>query len=213
MEEFEVQSSGGDTRIIAPGEEVSRDARNIPGCYVANGKTYAAVVSLLREGRVVPLKGLYVPVSGDYVVGIVTEARFSGYLVELHSPYEGNISSRETREEFKLGDVVSAKIAEVNEVNEAILVQPRTISGGTIIEIDAVKIPRVIGRSGSMLQMITDFSGTELFVGKNGRIYLRGGDVALAGQAINKIAAEAHTSGLTDRVKAFLESESGKSPK
>lgn len=193
------------SEIILPGEKVLDEPRRIEGCFVENGRTYASVVSLMREGRVVPLKGHYVPVSGDYVVGIVKEEKFSGYVVDLHSPYEGTFSTRDVREEFRTGDLISAKIAEVSEVNEAFLIEPRKFFGGQILEVDFVKVPRIIGKNGSMLSMIRDYTGTELFIGKNGRIYLRGGDSALAALAILKISGEAHLSGLTDRVKAFLE--------
>jgi len=60
-----------------------------------------------------------------------------------------------------------------------------------------------------MVQMIKDYAKTELFVGKNGRIFMRGGNVALAVKAIAKINAEAHTSGLTDRMKEYLEANQG----
>lgn len=211
MDELAENAEGAGSEIILPGQLVANEPRRIPGCFVEHGKTYASVVSLLREGRLVPLKGRYLPTPGDYVVGVVVEERFSGYSVELHSPYEGNISSRETQTEFKQGDVLSAKIVEVNEVNEAVLVEPRAFYGGTVLEVDYVKVPRIIGRGGSMLEMIKQFTGTDLFVGKNGRIYLRGGNIPLASMAVLKIDAEAHTSGLTDRVKEFLEVESKKS--
>lgn len=193
---------------MLPGDIVAAQPLAIPGCYVSGGKTIASVMSLMRDGKVIPLKGLYLPTPDDYVVGIVVEERFSGYSVELHSPYQGNISSKETRYQFKQGDLVSAQIAEVTEVNEAILVDERPLGVGSVIEIDYVKVPRVIGRNGSMLEMIRQYTGTDLLVGKNGRIFLRGGNAALASLAILKIDSEAHISGLTDRIKEFLEKES-----
>lgn len=204
-----MDGSSSSTRVVLPGETVAGQPMAMPGCYVSDGKTIASVISLMRDGKLIPLKGEYLPTAGDYVVGVVVEERFSGYSVELHSPYLGNISSRETRYQFKTGDLVSAQIAEVNEINEAILVDERPLGIGTIIEVDYVKVPRIIGRNGSMLEMIKQFTGTDLFVGKNGRIFLRGGNTALASLAIMKINSEAHISGLTDRIKEFLEKESG----
>lgn len=201
-------SPSGSARVVLPGEVVAGQPLAIPGSYVSGGKTIASVISLMRDGKVIPLKGLYLPTPGDYVVGIVVEERFSGYSVELHSPYLGNISSKETRYEFKTGDLVSAQIMEVTEVNEAILVDERPLGVGTIIEVEYVKVPRIIGRNGSMLEMIRQYTGTDLFVGKNGRIFMRGGNTALASLAILKISDEAHVPGLTDRIKEFLEKES-----
>lgn len=202
-------SSSGSARIVLPGEVVAGQPMAIPGCYVSGGKSVASVISLMRDGKFIPLKGTYLPTPDDYVVGIVVEERFSGYSVELHSPYLGNLSSRETRYQFKAGDLISAKIAEVSEVNEAILMDERPLGVGSIIEVDYVKVPRIIGRNGSMLEMIRQYTGTDVFVGKNGRIFVRGGDALLAGRAILKIDVEAHVPGLTDRIKQFLEKESG----
>jgi len=210
MDEVDESEESSEAQILLPGELVFNEPRRIPGCYIDGGKTYASVISLVREGRVVPLKGRYVPNPGDYVVGIVVEERFSGYSIDLHSPYEGNLSSRETQQSFKMGDVLSAEIVEVNEVNEAVLVQPRILYGGHLMEVDYVKVPRIIGRGGSMLELIRQYTGTDLFVGKNGRVYMRGGNLPLAALAVLKIDAEAHTSGLTDRLKHFLEQESSK---
>lgn len=191
--------------IIVPGEKVSDGGPAQAGTFVDSGSTYASVISLFREGKVIPLKGMYTPQAGDYVVGIVTVERFSGYVVDLHSPYEGSISSRDSREVFTVGDVLSARVAEVNEVHEAVLLEPRKFTGGMVYEVSYVKVPRVIGRNGSMLELIKNHTGTEIFVGKNGRIYLRGGDIQLAISALMKIDSEAHQQGLTDRMGAFLQ--------
>ncbi|MFH1751151.1 MAG: KH domain-containing protein, partial [Candidatus Micrarchaeota archaeon] len=118
--------------------------------------------------------------------------------------------SRESRENFQIGDVMSALIQDVDEVNEPMLVEPRKLYGGRLIEIEPVKIPRVIGRNSSMVTMIEKYAKTKLFVGKNGRIYIKEGDIPLAAMAILKISKEAHTHGLTDRVQAFLEEASVK---
>ncbi len=191
-------------RILLPGDLVSSTPKRLEGCFVEKGNTFASVVSIQVGERVIPLKGFYVPHYGDYVIGIVKDVRFNGYEVEINSPYDGQLSSRDLREEYKIGDVVSAKIASVNEVNEAELVDSRRLWGGELMDVEHVKVPRVIGRNASMLSMLKEYTKTDILVGKNGRIYLRGGDAALASLAILKICREAHTSGLTDRIKAFL---------
>jgi len=197
-------------KIVLPGDVVADKPLRLEGCFVENGKTYAAVVSILQDDRVIPLKGRYVPNYGDYVVGIVAEERFTGYAVEINSPYQGQLSNRDTREEFRVGDVILVKVMAVDEVNNAIVVEPRRLSGGEIIEVESVKVPRIIGRSGSMLATLQQYTGTDIIVGKNGRIYLKGGNTALATLAILKICREAHTSGLTDRITAFLQNEAKK---
>ncbi len=192
-------------KLVIPGELVSDSPKRMDGCFIENGKTYSSLLSMAQEDKIVPLKGRYLPIPGDYVVGFVTEERFSGFTIDINSPYEGQISSRELRDPLKIGEVVFVKIAFVDEVNNASLMDARTLRGGEMLEIEPTKVPRVIGRNLSMVSMIRDYTKTEIFVGKNGRLYLKGDNTAFAIQAILKICREAHTSGLTDRIKNFLE--------
>jgi len=194
-------------RIIVPGEVVFEFPKRVEGTFVEGGKTYASTISLLSDDRIIPLKGRYLPKVGDLVIGIVKEEKFNGYVLDINSPYDGQLDARESRETFELADVLSVEIIEVNEVHEAVLGRPRRLWGGEILDIEPVKVPRVIGRNASMLTALRQYTKSDVIVGKNGRIYLKGGDVALATIAILKICREAHLSGLTDRVIAFLQSE------
>ena len=198
-------------QLILPGALVSATPKRFEGCYIDGGKTYTDVLSLKTGDKVIPLKGHYQPKLGDYVIGIVAEERFSGYEVNLNSPFPASLSARDVRESFVIGDIISARVRMVDEVHSSQLVEPRKFYGGRLIEVESVKVPRVIGRNGSMLALIKEYTGTDLFVGKNGRIYVKGGDVALAVLAVLKISSEAHTSGLTERVKSMLEEQSKKS--
>ncbi len=200
-------------KIVVPGELVFDSPKRVEGTFIENGKTFASTISLMQEDRVIPLKGRYLPKLGDLVVGIVKEEKFNGYVLDINSPYEGQLNARESRETFELADVVSAEIIDVNEVHEAVLGRPRRLWGGEILDIEPVKVPRVIGRNASMLTTLRQYTRTDILIGKNGRIYLKGGDVALATLAILKICREAHLSGLTDRITAFLQAESAKNGK
>ena len=84
----------------------------------------------------------------------------------------------------------------------------RKIRGGKVIEINAYKVPRIIGKQGSMITMIKDATGCSIFAGQNGRIWIRGQTPEaemLATKAIEIVENESHIPGLTDRVKKFLE--------
>ncbi len=199
--------------LYVPGDLLFEEPKRFSGGFVENNKTYASVICSKHDERVVPLKGKYIPLVQDYVVGIITEQRFNGYTVDLNSPYEGQLSSRESRETFRIGDVVSALIQNVDEVNEAQLVEPRRLWEGRLIEVESVKIPRIIGRNSSMVSLIENKTRCKLFVGKNGRIYMKEGNLPLAAMAILKISKEAHTSGLTDRIQEFLGAEETPSQK
>ncbi len=84
---------------------------------------------------------------------------------------------------------------------------------GLVISIDPPKIPRVIGRSGSMIKMLKDLTKCNIFVTQNGRIWLKGEDIAherLLIDAVRKIEKEAHTVGLTDRMSEYIKDEKTK---
>ncbi len=110
-----------------------------------------------------------------------------------------------------LDDLIVAKVTNVDvmmRIELALKEDFNLRSGGRLIEIPYTKVPRVIGRSGSMIKMLKDKCNCFIFIAKNGRIWIRGGgdDMNLATEAILKIASESHTSGLTDRVADFLDS-------
>jgi exosome complex component RRP4 len=200
-------------KIVTPGELLFDFPKRLSGVYIENGKTYSSVVGMLSEGFFIPLKGRYAPFPGDLIVGVVMEERFSGYLIDVNAPFQGVLDSRDLRQEFKIGDVLIARVDSVDEINNLILVDPKKLFKGELLEVDAVTVPRIIGRSNSMIEMVRNLTKSEVFVGKNGRIFIKNGNVPLAIEAIRKISNEAHTSGLTDKIKNFLEASTNEQNK
>jgi exosome complex component RRP4 len=85
----------------------------------------------------------------------------------------------------------------------------RKLEDGQIAEISHSKVSRVIGKSGSMIQMIKNMTDCRIFVGQNGRIWVDGDkeSATVAVDAIKMIEREAQTSNLTERVKEFIGSK------
>ena len=192
-------------RIVMPGELLSDKPDRISYAFVDRGKTYSTVVGLYHEGKLVPLEGPYEPLPDDYVVGIVTEVKFSGYSVEINAPFPAYLSSREIRERFAMGDAIFAKIAVIDEVRSIELADSKKLAPGRLVKVSSVKVPRIIGKKNSMIDMIKSATGCEIFAGRNGYVWISGkGDSTLAKKALRMIEAQAHTTGLTDRVSAFL---------
>ncbi len=113
---------------------------------------------------------------------------------------------------MNVGDVILAKILMVDETMRFQVTLKdqglRKLQDGQIVEISPSKVPRVIGKSGSMIQMIKGYTNCRIFVGQNGRIWLDGevDDIMHAIKAIQMIEQDAHSFGLTERVKEYLES-------
>jgi exosome complex component RRP4 len=84
----------------------------------------------------------------------------------------------------------------------------RKMNGGQTVDVDATKVPRLIGRGGSMIGLLKRLTRCHMIVGQNGRIWLDGEieNIVFAIRAIKMIEENAHTSRLTERVKDYLES-------
>ena len=81
------------------------------------------------------------------------------------------------------------------------------ITGGRVIKINCQKVPRVIGKQASMINMIKEKTGCEITVGQNGLIWIKGtpeGELK-AEKAVKLIEEKSHLEGLTDKVQKFLE--------
>ena len=73
--------------------------------------------------------------------------------------------------------------------------------------INPQKVPRIIGKEGSMVMMIKEATGCDITVGQNGWVWIEGEpeQEVIAVDAIKKIEEQSHTSGLTDNIKDYLE--------
>ena len=220
--------------LVIPGQLLA-DGDYIPGdnTYKSDKKIYASKLGLFdiynKRITVVPIKSCYVPKIEDYVIGRVTSSEVFGWLLDINSPYPallqssdlsgGRYRDRETSGYSKLvvGDLVKAKIAIFDRTRDPLLTtkeeggRARTLLGkitsGKIIKISPAKIPRLIGKEGSMISMLKKETSCQIFAGRNGIIHISSQDERnenLASWAIKKIDREAHTSGLTDRVTEML---------
>lgn len=216
--------------LVAPGELVAEGKYRIgEGVFRDGDKIYASVLGLLdyKEDsnliRVIPLNAKYIPKAGDLVIGYVVDVKFAWWDVDINSPYIANLNMAEFFDKpmdplrtdlsryMKRGDIVYAKIKSVDERMRVELTAKGNnlgkLEGGFIIDVIPAKVPRVIGRGGSMITMLKEMTRCDIIVGHNGRIWVKGPKdrILILMEAIRKIEAEAHISGLTDRIKAFLE--------
>lgn len=197
------------------------------GTYVENGKIYASRLGLLSEQgkylNVIPLSGVYDPAPGDTVIGIVEDVAQSIWLIDINAPYPAvlhvnevpwRVEFGETAKYLNVGDTILAKVQSVDETKkiQATLKDRglHKLSGGQIIDIEPSKVPRVIGRKGSMISLLKNETKCRIFIGQNGRAWIEGESdgVTKATLAIRKIEAESHIKGLTDRIKQMLKEKS-----
>lgn len=198
-----------DKRVVVPGDLVTADRKKLgQHVFVENGRVYSDALGLVytnsEVASVVPLRGKYIPHKFDLVVGVVVSETYYGYVVDINSIYYSYISKELLRNSLKRGVIVSAKVKEANEINEADLEDVRVFYGGEIISVSPVKVPRVIGKNGSMLNELKRGTGCSILVGRNGWIWAKGENTPLLAEAIKIIERESHLSNLTNRIARFL---------
>ena len=79
-----------------------------------------------------------------------------------------------------------------------------------MIKVTPAKVPRIIGKAGSMVEMIKEMTGTQIVVGQNGLVWVKGDNEEIATEAILTIEEKSHVHGLTDQIKTMLEEKLGK---
>lgn len=218
-----------DKQIVIPGDFLSDDFKKAgEGTYVIEGKVYSNLYGLVSEKknkiRVVPLTGKYYPSVGDLIIATVTEITFSNWIMDIKSAYEGllhiseyprRIDSADMMKYLNVSDSVLVMVKEVTPSMKVELTMRdsklKPITSGRLVEITPSKVPRIIGRGGSMISMLKNETNCNIFVGQNGVIWITGReqDMNKAIYTINLIEKEAHTNGLTDRISRFLKEESG----
>ena len=215
--------------VVVPGELLAISSKKAGvGTYSEGGKIFASQLGIktVRPDSisVVPLAGQYIPVTGDLVVGKIVDVGASNWLVDINSPYPSplhvnevpwRVEFGETRKFMSVGDIVLLMIVGVDETKRIrVSMQEhglRKLTGGTVMEVSPSKVPRVIGKNGSMIQMLKNMTSCRIYVGQNGRIWIDGelDSIVRAVQAIRMIEDEAHSQGLTEKVKILLEKSSG----
>lgn len=202
-------------KIVIPGELVTTERKRLgQNVFLRDGKIFSDSVGFVEEtdttASVVALEGFYNPQPGDVVVGIVASEKFSVYLVDINSFYLSTVSKKELRDPLQPLSIVSAKVIKINELKEIELGNVRVLFGGEVFDVNPIKVPRVIGRNGSMLEILKKWTKANFFVGRNGKIWASNGNLLLLKLAVKMIADRAHEENLTNRIAEFLEKEVSK---
>ena len=206
-----------DKEIVVPGEVLAEGMDTLPGTgtYREGEKILAGRLGLANvEGRtikLIPLSGKYIPKRNDVIICKVIDINFSGWRVDTNSAYSAMLSMAEAgssyiprgadlTQYFNLGEYVVAGITNVTsqKLVDISMKGPglNKLKGGRIIEVSPYKVPRIIGKQGSMVSMLKKATDCKIVVGQNGLVWIQGDP-------------ESHLSGLTDSMQKWLENETG----
>src|SRR3989344_2748024 len=208
--------------IVVPGEELAEGLDYLPsmGTYRDKEKIVSnklGVVSVNKNIiKVIPLTGRYMPRIDDTVIGRVVEIGFYGWSVDIGSAYPATLSIRDATEfidkgedltkYYDYGDVIAAKVIRVTRYNSIDLTTKgpglKKLTEGKVIAATPSKVPRMIGKQGSMISMIKESTDCNLLIGQNGMVWIKGPSIEkenLVTNIIMKIEQESHIEGLTEK--------------
>jgi len=218
-------------KIVIPGEVISSGDDYLPGEGTERrGNEIVSIKFGLAEEsnkliKVIPLSGVYLPRRGNVVIGKVENVTFNGWVIDINTADGAFLSLMEIpryvdkddlRSVMDIGDMIVAKIYSINKRGIDLTFKLKglgKLEGGMIININPNKVPRIIGKEGSMVSLIKDETGCQITVGQNGFVWISGKNIEdelFAKKAILYIAEHSLMSGLTDEMKNWFEKEKGK---
>lgn len=219
-----------DKSIVVPGEMIATGIGFVPskGTYRDGDHIYSSRLGLATlEGKVIkliPLSGVYLPKVGDVIIAKVIDVMLSGWRLETFCPYSSVLTLMEATSEyipkktdltryFDIGDFVTTQVSNVTSQNlvDVSMKGPglKKLRGGRVVMINPHKVPRLIGKKGSMVYMIKEITECRILVGQNGAVWIEGEpeNEIVAVAAVKMVEQLAHIAGLTERIKQYLESQ------
>jgi exosome complex component RRP4 len=176
--------------------------------------------------KVIPLTGKYIPKINDLVIGKVISHTSLSWELDINSCYVGFLPAQdvfgrdfsahadELATKLKSGDLVAARIANFDRTRDPLVtIADRDlgkIDSGDLIKISPSKVPRLIGKRGTMIQAIEMATDAAITIGQNGWVVVSCESpegLLKAKKAIEMVNEKAHVANLTDQVKEMLESK------
>lgn len=214
--------------IVIPGETIVSGSDYLPGEWTKReGNDIVALRFGLadKSGRlikIIPLSGTYIPRKGNVVVGRVLDISFNGWMMDIDAPYSSFLSITECSkfvnkndlsECYDIGDMIAVKVMSVKRKGIDLTAKGRNLGkleDGMIIQVNSNKVPRVIGKEGSMINLIKKESNCDITVGQNGIIWIKSNKIEnelFAKKAILFVTEKSFIEGLTEKTKEWFEKE------
>ena len=216
-------------RYVLPGDVITTAPLRLHGNVVLEGKRILSTAIGLSDVsydsvRVIPLSGIYLPKVDDLVIGMIKYIHGNSWFADINSCYEGmllakdvfgrgsNATLGEMKASLDKSDLILARIANSDRTREPLL----SISGqnlgkidsGELVKISPTKIPRLIGKHGSMIQTIEASTNATITIGQNGLIVLKCDDSAGLKKAVESIKMmdkALHNTNLEEKIQNILD--------
>jgi len=212
-------------KVVIPGEIIETGEDFLPGENTEKqGDNIVALKYGLAEERdnlvkVIALSGAYVPRRGNVVIGTVSMLTGNGWVIDIGGANNGFLPVSEVpryvnknalHEVMIVGETVVAKIWSMGGRGIDLSIKMRgfgRVDEGMVIPVNPNKVPRVIGKEGSMINLIKENTDCNITVGQNGYVLIVGDNIEnelLARRAIEFIVEKSYISGLTEEVTKWF---------
>ena len=215
-------------QVVIPGEVIASGDDYLPGEGTEKkGKNIVALRFGLAEEqnkliKIIPLSGVYQPRRGNVVIGRVENVTFNGWVIDVGTAENAflpltevprYVNKNELEEVMDIGDLAVVKIWGINKRGIDLSINARglgTIDEGMIVKVNPNKVPRIIGKEGSMINLIKEKTKCNITVGQNGYVWVKGNTVEeelFAKKAIMFVTEKSFVSGLTEKIEEWFEEE------
>lgn len=220
-------------KYVVPGDKIIEgNFRPLMNVIKTGNSIIATRIGIAEAGRdgikVIPLSGVYIPRVNDIVIGKITDHSSLSWEVDINSCFSAHLPAQDVfgrdfsparddmNRQLATGDLITARIIAFDRTRDPMLtIQDKDlgkIPRGELLKISATRVPRLIGKRGSMIQTIEQATQTRIMIGQNGIIVVTGkrlDGTQLAIRAIKMVEEEAHMSNLTQRIKVLLNVSEG----
>ncbi len=216
--------------IVIPGEVVATGSEHLPGDNTIRQKDnilaqrYGIVEKSGKLVKIIPLSGIFAPRRGNVIIAQVSDITFNGWLADIGiannsflpvADVPKYLDKNNLAEFLDIGDFFTAKIKSVKSKGIDLTLEGRglgRLDGGMTFIINPNKVPRVIGKEGSMIKIIKDETDCRITVGQNGLVWIKGDKIEneiKARKAIEFVTKKTLINGLTNKVQEFLRGVGG----
>ncbi|MFA5745924.1 MAG: KH domain-containing protein [archaeon] len=196
-------------RIVVPGELITDKKKKLgENIFIKDDKIYSSVLGILNETddfvSIVPLNGPYIPQENDPVVCVVRNITANGYIIDVNSHSDCFFPKSQITRELKIGQTLFARVKGVDGVEISELDNINILPEGQVISISSVKVPRIIGKNDSMVNLLKKYTQANILVGRNGWIWYVSKNSYLLEKTIKLISKNSQKSNLTNTIEEYL---------
>ena len=178
-------------KYVVPGDKiVEGNFRLLMNAIRSGNSIFATRIGIAEVGRdgikVIPLSGVYIPRVNDIVIGKIIDHSSLSWEVDINSCFSAHLPAQDVfgrdfsparddmGRQLAIGDLISSRIMAFDRTRDPMLtIQDKDlgkIPRGEFLKISATRVPRLIGKRGSMIQMIEQATQTRVLIGQNGII-------------------------------------------